>query len=353
MKRLLTILSLLCALFYNAYAYDFSAVAPSGQTLYYVYEDNGIQVTYRTDLYSYGSHSYGNNVSGDLVIPDSVFHGGQWYVVTSISHHAFNYCYNLTSVNIPNSANSIGDNAFDFCTNLTSATIGNSVTTIGGNAFRGCNNLISLTIPSSVISIGNNAFDGCSNLTSVAIPNSVTSIGDNAFQYCTNLTSVTIGNSVTSIGDNAFNSCSRMTSVTIGNSVTSIGESAFTGCSSLTTINYNADSCVLTTTYINHVGQVGPFYGCSHISTVNFGNSVRYIPAYLCRGVDSLTSLNITDSVIINIRLDTGFIVIKVKFGRMRYLVDTGTFSLFNLYEIINKLCREYIACLKIIIVFF
>ena len=37
----------------------------------------------------------------------------------------------------------------------------------------------------------------------------------------------------------------------------------------------------------------------------------------------------------------------------MRYLVDTGTFSSFNLYEIIDKFGGEYIAGLKIIVVFF
>ena len=41
---------------------------------------------------------------------------------------------------------------------------------------------------------------------------------------------------VTSIGDRAFNGCSGLTSVIIGNSVKSIGQAAFYYCSSLTSV---------------------------------------------------------------------------------------------------------------------
>ena len=78
------------------------------------------------------------------------------------------------------------------------------MTSIGYYAFEDCYGLTSVTIPNSVTRIESGAFDGCSGLTSVTIPNSVTSIGSYAFSGCSSLTSVTIGNSVTSIGVSAF-----------------------------------------------------------------------------------------------------------------------------------------------------
>ena len=218
-----------------AYDYDFSAVAPSGQTLYYNIVDGNAQVTYQRTW----SPRYAN-LTGDLVIPASVTYDNITYSVTSIDSSAFEGCTGLTTVTIPDSVTSIGMSAFRACIYLTSVTIGNSVTSIGYYAFYGCAGLTTVTIPDSVTSIGNQAFLGCTGLTSVTIGNSVTSIGYYAFQGCTGLTTVTIPNSVTSIGNYAFYGCTGLTSVTIGNSVTSIGNYAFLVCRGLTEIHSEA-----------------------------------------------------------------------------------------------------------------
>ena len=110
------------------------------------------------------------------------------------------------------------------------------ITTIGKAAFENCYSLTSVTIPDSVTTIGERAFNGCRNLTSVTIPDSVTTIGYMAFAVCSSLTSVTIGDSVTTIGGAAFGGCNSLTSITIPDSVTTIGDNAFSGCSSLTSV---------------------------------------------------------------------------------------------------------------------
>ena len=108
------------------------------------------------------------------------------------------------------------------------------------SAFNGCYNLWSITIPDSVTSIGRASFYNCINLWSVTIHDGVTCIGDEAFSYCEYLTSVTIGNSVTSIGNYAFSDCTSLTNVTIPDSVTSIGAYAFSNCSELTKVTFKA-----------------------------------------------------------------------------------------------------------------
>ena len=261
-KKVLLVLVAILAMGQSAFAYDFSAVAPSGQRLYYnILGSGSVEVT---TSYPY----YSTTPTGSLVIPDSVTNGGNTYSVTSIGSHAFSDCSGLTSVTIPNSVTSIGDAAFSGCSGLTSVTIPNSVTSIGDYAFRDCIGLTSVTIGNSVTSIGNCAFSSCSSLTSVTIPNSVTSIGNSAFKGCRGLTSVTIPNSVTSIGNSAFYYCSGLTSVTIGNSVTSIGNSAFSGCSGLTSV-----------TIPNSVTSIGnsAFYSCSGLTSVTIGSDVETI----------------------------------------------------------------------------
>ena len=233
-----------------------------------------------------------NGASGDIAILGAVTILGSNYTVTEIGGSAFHNCYNLTSVEIPNSVTSIGGDAFSWCSNLASVEIPNSVISIGAGAFR-YSGLKSITIPKSVTSIGNgivgyspikeinvesgnavydsrencNAIietatnklvQGCYNtvipntviilgieafngfgMPSIAIPNSVISIEERAFSDCTNLTSVIIPNSVKTIGDYAFSTFTMFTSIEIGSSVESIGSCAFS-CNTETKMKVNA-----------------------------------------------------------------------------------------------------------------
>ena len=248
----------LTAIFSSQY-YDFSAVAPSGQTLYYkILSSHTVCVTHPGPCdfeVCWGDYT---QPTGDLIIPSTVSCSGTTYSVTEIGEDAFNWCTSLTSVTIPNSVTSIGSGAFSGCGSLISVTIPNSVTSIGDYAFTSCTSLTSATIPNSVTSIGDYAFSACGSLTSVTIPNSVTSIGDGAFWECLSLTSVTIPNSVTSIGDYTFYSCISLTSVTIPNSVTSIGDGAFKECSSLTSVTIPNS--------VNFIGSA--FFSCTSLDTI-------------------------------------------------------------------------------------
>jgi hypothetical protein len=216
--------------------------------------------------------------------------------VTSIGEDAFEFCRNITSIEIPDSVTSIGNDAFYNCTSLndvyydgdvegwldisfdgdfaqpmyyaknlyfnnnlvTNIVIPNSATSIGDRVFYHCDSLTSIEIPDSVTSIGYNAFKYCTSLTSIDIPDSVTSIGNYAFEYCTSLTSVAIGDSVTSIPDGLFNECTSLSSVDIGNSVRIISINAFRNCTSLTSI-----------TLPNTITSIGwAFRGCTSLTDI-------------------------------------------------------------------------------------
>ena len=279
----------------KSYAYDFSAVCETGQTLYYNITNadyHYVELTYpdNSGLAFHYWDGYEKPI-GDIILPKYVYDANNdLYFVTSIGSDAFYGCSGMTSVvignyvtsigsgafyscsgltgelNIPNSVSSIGGQAFLYCSGLEQIVVGsgntvydsrnncnaiiktntnelvvgckntiipNTVTTICDYAFYYCRGLTSINIPNSVTTIGNRAFTNCSELTSVTIGNSVTKIDTWAFGYCSNLTSIIIPNSVTIIGSDAFGYCSGLTSVTIGNSVTTIGEGAFSWCGGL------------------------------------------------------------------------------------------------------------------------
>ena len=146
--------------------------------------------------------------------------------ITNIGDYAFSICYNLRTIEIPESVKSIGDGAFLEC-GLEEIEIPYSVTDIK-DTFRTCyelrriivdeNNInymddngvlyskdgsTIITYPDGkiekeykilegVTNIASWAFDGCEYLRSIEIPKSVSQIGESPFRDCISLTSINV-----------------------------------------------------------------------------------------------------------------------------------------------------------------
>ena len=234
------------------------------------------KVEVSADVASIGNYAFNGCYSlSSIIIPDGVttigdsaFNGCYLLLsitipdtVTSIGQQAFYNCYSLSSITIPDSVTSISSSTFSGCYSLLSITIGDRVRTISDDAFSSCYSLSSITIPDSVTSIGNSVFSGCRSLSSIIIPDGVTTIGSYAFSGCSSLSSITIPDTVTSFGMNAFSGCYSLSSITIPDTVRSIGQGAFNACYSLSSI-----------TTPDSVTSIGPsaFQNCSYMSFIKF-----------------------------------------------------------------------------------
>lgn len=230
-----------------ACAYDFSAVAPSGQTLYYNIVAGGVEVTRPSSFY------YGYTMpEGTLIIPSTVNNGANSYEVTAIGESAFSNCTNLTSVTIPSTVKIIRNDAFYSCIGLETILLPDSLQTIESGAFAFCRRLVNFELPAKIKTIGDYALSGINNVVyngdsnlynswcgcfagdakmingyiensivyydstkteirgfqgviyNLIIPNSVLYIHSSAFSHCDSLISITIPPSVIGIEDMAF-----------------------------------------------------------------------------------------------------------------------------------------------------
>ena len=248
MKKLSSLFMAILAATY-LWAYDFEA----GGLFYNVISDT---IPYTAEVTNHPGFPY---EIASATIPEKVNYCDITYVVKRIGAGAFEDCYALTSVTIPNSITSIESFAFKNCQSLNSINIPQSVVFIKPTAFSnsGIYNDES-NWEDSVLYIGdcliqakrgltgsyivkegtrliiNEAFAG-SNLTDITIPNTVTDIGVGAFQYSA-LTSIIIPNGVTKIWAGAFHHCTSLKSVTLSNSITQIQRDAFRDCTALTTV---------------------------------------------------------------------------------------------------------------------
>ncbi len=333
LKRLAALTFALFCCLQTALAYDFSAVSPSGHTIYYNIVEGGYQIPRVSVTYPNTSESPWGNIQkpyGNLVLPETVTYNGTTYNVTYINEKAFYACAGLVSVVIPSCVISINYNSFTGCESLTTVTInsasiaagpynstynlkylfGNQVTsytigavsTIGCCAFYGCTNLASVTLHHAILSIDNNAFYGCSNMYRVNITDltawlriNFVSEYSNPLYYAHNLylngtkiTDLTIPNDVSTIKQYAFLGCS-MTSVNIPNyTVTSIGNSAFESCSSLTSV-YIGNS-------VTSIGE-NAFRGCTGLPSVFIPSSITVISAGVFRECSNLTSVDLPNGI--------------------------------------------------------
>ncbi len=269
------------------------------------------------------------------------------YPVTKIGNNAFDSCYTLSSLTIPNTVKVIGEEAFYKCQKLTDVFIPEGVTTIGASAFYECNSDITL-IPASVTYIGENAFYEYGECFGVLYTGTdedwkkITIIGDindSKLNYRTNvivdngviynlrdgsaraiastndvpsdliIPSEINGYTVTEIGNSASKYWGdrergafegrNITSVHIPDSVTHIRRAAFAGCPITSLVI--PDSVVTIEGFFAYFSEpysyIGAFAGCTKLETVIFGNGVTTIDHSLFAGCVSLKSLTIPDSV--------------------------------------------------------
>ena len=236
-----------------------------------------------------GAFSDCPNLTGTVVIPDSVTTLNGEYGPMDDFKGAFDQCASLTGLVIGSGVTVVPDNLCNGCTSLRTLVLPDTITLIGRRAFQECRSLEQITFPASLTAIGDAAFAFCTSLTGkLVIPDHVTDLcaGEDPessflgiFCGCTGLTEVVVGSGITIVPYGTFNGCENLQSVTLSEGLTTIGSYAFSFCNRLPYVEIPAS--------VRKIGELA-FVNDFSLSAVVFkGDAPVMGSAFYCSGFNT------------------------------------------------------------------
>lgn len=216
--------------------------------------------------------------------------------VTKIENGAFSGCYSLENFNVSQNTN-FGDRVFgeNMWTSIPALSDDYNTWLYDDNAsdffvWNGClfayrGSSKTPVIPSGVCGVGDKVFEN-SDITGVTIPEGVRYINNGAFKNCTSLKNVKIPKSVQKIGEYAFYECSSLSSVTFSVGLKSIEDNAFGYCEALKKVVLPEGLEKLD----------GAFYECYNLENITFPSSLSEIDPERSAIYDTKWYENIADS---------------------------------------------------------
>ena len=214
---------------------------------------------------------------------------GQTYVIPDgievINEGAFIFTM-LHEVVIPNTVKVISDYAFDG-SDIQRVTIPNSVEYIGTKAF-GQTRIREVVVPSSVKYFGQKVFSTAWVLEKAVLENPLDSIPFETFASCFELKEVSYPETVHKLGDHSFHDCTSLTKLPDLSHIDSLGCFVFAGCRSLKSVALPPS-----------ISQVpsSTFLGCWELKDVRLPETIEDIGDFAFYQDTSLKSIRIPSSV--------------------------------------------------------
>ena len=189
-----------------------------------------------------GYTAVADDVTGSLVIPETVTYDQTVYRVTAVGAYAF------------------GSTAAVACAGLQEITLPRGIESIAQYAFAYCSSLERINFPEGLVSIGERAFANCTELAAVQFPSTLKTVGKYAFYYCEQITEVSFPLMVTDVGSYAFCQCAGLKEVVFEGDAPSVGVSAFTGAMTVERVVYKGLALKSTANRFNSETSLQPTF---------------------------------------------------------------------------------------------
>lgn len=192
----------------------------------------------------------------------------------------------------------IGPDAFNVCWNLEQVTLPETITEISYGAFSLCNALTAINLPAGLKILGDSTFSN-TGLTEITLPEGLEYIGSSCFSYSA-LTGIALPASVKLVGDYAFAGCSALTAITVAPGSTSF--------KSIDGVLYSADGKTLVSyaggksgSYTVPAGTevigCGAFRDMKQLTGITFPEGLKVIDRVAFCNTAGLTSIDLPDSL--------------------------------------------------------
>ena len=183
-------------------------------------------------------------------------------IANCIPENVFDGHETIQTVILPKTLKAIGDYAFRGTT-IESIEIPESVDSLAAGVFQFCNNLTKINIPSGLRAIGNRAFCGDKSLEQITLSDNIEKLSEGVFQDCKMLKKINLPKNLKHIGYSAFNNTS-LSEIHIYDKVVKIEGKAF----------YDTDLSVVTCE-----AMTPPDMQLNSFTTNTYQNATLYIPA--------------------------------------------------------------------------
>lgn len=152
--------------------------------------------------------------------------------VSRLGKHAFEYCNNLTEVELTGTLKLVDEYAFSECSEMTKVKLPDTVTKLNASSFTRCGskNGFDMAMPENLVEIYSCFYE--TGLKELVTPSSLTTIsGGQVFRNSKHLSLVDLSKStkLTTIPSMCFYTCSKLKRLAIPESLTNIGSDAFSG----------------------------------------------------------------------------------------------------------------------------
>ncbi len=261
---------------------------------------------------------HNGDISGDLVIPDTVTFDDNRYPVVGIDSWSLAQQFNMTSVTLPATLDTIRYDAFYDESNLTAVNYTGTLaqwcqiyfenawsnpTQSAHRLYIGNDEVINPIISEGVTSIGQYAFVNCTELANVTLPSTLDTIGYGAFENCNALGRTRFTGSIAqwcNVGfggasanpihrsRNFFLGSSKVTDLVVPAGVSVIKDYAFYGCNSLISVSFGDD--------VRRIGQFA-FESCEYLNTINFSPYITDIDFCAFRYCGNMRMFDLPDSL--------------------------------------------------------
>jgi len=230
-------------------------------------------------------------------------------VLKSIKHNAFDGCYGLINIKLPDSLEELSYSVFKNCINLEELILNDNLKTLGSTIIENTK-VKSITIPGGIenlpydtfyysnveevifsegiTSLPNSILFSKSSLKKVVFPSTLETIPQHCVEGCYHLQEVIIKEGTKFIGEYCFDDCWALNTITLPSSVIAIKQSAFYNCTNLKNIILSEN--------LLEIGYYA-FYSCINLEEIIFPSSLLVIMDYAFCNCPKLTNLAIPEQI--------------------------------------------------------